>query len=104
MPLWAIYPEWGWSTDDSVQAMNSLKRFGSVTVLNGHIHQVIQKVEGTVTFQTARSTAFPQPAPGVGPGPGPMQVASDRLRSTLGIRRIDFTGVKPAIGDNTLAG
>jgi 3',5'-cyclic AMP phosphodiesterase CpdA len=104
MPLWAIYPEWGWSTDDSAQAMTYLKRFGSVTVLNGHIHQVIQKVEGNVTFQTARSTAYPQPAPGQAVGPGPLPVAADRLRSVLGIRRIDFAGVKPAIGDSALAG
>ena len=61
IPLWTIYPDWGWGTDDSAQALSYLKRFGSVTVLNGHIHQVMQKVEGNVTFHTARSTAFPQP-------------------------------------------
>jgi 3',5'-cyclic-AMP phosphodiesterase len=104
MPLWALYTDWGWSTDDSAQAFSYLKRFGSVTVLNGHIHQVIQKVEGNVTFQTARSTAYPQPAPGQGPGPGPMQVAADRLRSTLGIRHIDFTGVVPTIAESSLVG
>jgi 3',5'-cyclic-AMP phosphodiesterase len=90
MPLWALYPQWGWGTDDAAQALAHLKRFGSVTVLNGHIHQVMQKVEGTVSFQTARSTAFPQPAAGEGPGPGPLKVPADRLKSMLGIRRIDF--------------
>ena len=104
MPLWALYPEWGWGTDDAAQALTSLKRFGSVTVLNGHIHQVMQKVEGNVSFQTARSTAFPQPAPGQGPGPGPMQVPADRLRGVLGIRQISFTGAAPAISDRALAG
>ena len=64
IPLWTVYPEWGWGTDDAAQALALLKRFGSVTVLNGHIHQIMQKVEGNVTFHTARSTAFPQPAPG----------------------------------------
>jgi 3',5'-cyclic AMP phosphodiesterase CpdA len=103
MPLWAIYSEWGWSTDDSIQAFTYLKRFGSVTVLNGHIHQVVQKVEGNVTFQTARSTAYPQPAPGQGPGPGPLQVAADKLRGALGVRNIDFAGMKPAITDSALA-
>ncbi|HEY3918481.1 MAG TPA: metallophosphoesterase [Stellaceae bacterium] len=103
MPLWALYPDWGWGTDDAAQALAGLKRFGSVTVLNGHIHQVMQKVEGNVSFQTARSTAFPQPAPGQGPGPGPMQVPADRLRSVLGIRDVAFTGMAPAISDNTLA-
>jgi 3',5'-cyclic AMP phosphodiesterase CpdA len=104
MPLWSLYPNWGWGTDDAAQALAYLKRFGSVTVLNGHIHQVMQKVEGNVSFQTAMSTAFPQPAPGNGPGPGPMVVPADKLKSVLGIRRIEFAAGKPAISDNSLAG
>ncbi len=104
MPLWPLYPEWGWGTDDATQAFSYLKRFGSVTVLNGHIHQVIQKVEGNVSFQTAMSTAFPQPAPGQGPGPEPMLVPAQTLRSVLGVRRVDFAGAKPRISDTTLAG
>jgi len=102
MPLWALYPEWGWGTDDAAQALGYMKRFGSVTVLNGHIHQIMQKVEGNVSFQTARSTAFPQPAPGNGPGPGPMKVPADQLKSVLGIRRIDFAAGKPAINEASL--
>jgi len=98
IPLWAVYPEWGWGTDDSEQALSCLKRFGSVTVLNGHIHQVMQKVEGNVTFHTAMSTAFPQPAPGQGPSPGPMKVPDDKLRSVLGITNVDFVR-----GKHTLA-
>jgi 3',5'-cyclic AMP phosphodiesterase CpdA len=90
IPLWAIYPEWGWGTDDGAKALSYLKRFGSVTVLNGHIHQIVQKVEGNVTFHTARSTAFPQPAPGAAPSPGPMKVADDKLRSVLGTAEITF--------------
>jgi 3',5'-cyclic AMP phosphodiesterase CpdA len=90
IPLWTIYPEWGWGTDDLAQALSYLKRFGSVTVLNGHIHQVMQKVEGNVTFHTARSTAFPQPAPGQGPSPGPMKVPDDQLRKMLGIANVTF--------------
>jgi 3',5'-cyclic AMP phosphodiesterase CpdA len=90
IPLWTIYPDWGWGTDDSAQALSYLKRFGSVTVLNGHIHQVMQKVEGNVTFHTARSTAFPQPAPGQGPSPGPMKVPDDQLRKMLGIANVTF--------------
>jgi 3',5'-cyclic AMP phosphodiesterase CpdA len=90
IPLWTIYPDWGWGTDDSAQALSYLKRFGSVTVLNGHIHQVMQKVEGNVTFHTARSTAFPQPAPGAAPSPGPMKVPDDQLRSMLGIANVTF--------------
>ncbi|HTV85737.1 MAG TPA: metallophosphoesterase [Dyella sp.] len=89
MPLWSVYPSWGWGTDDSAQLMTYLRRFGSVTVLNGHIHQIQQKVEGTVTFYTARSTAYPQPAPGVGPGPGPLQtVTADALHRYLGVRDV----------------
>lgn len=88
IPLWSVYPEWGWGTSDSEQALSYLKRFGSVTVLNGHIHQVMQKVEGNMTFHTAMSTAFPQPAPGAAKSPGPMKVADDKLKSVLGIANI----------------
>lgn len=85
MPLWELYPQWGWGTDDATQALAHLKRFGSVTVLNGHVHQVMQKIEGHVQFHTARSTAFPQAAPGEGAGPGPMRVPAETLRSMLGL-------------------
>jgi plastocyanin len=88
MPLWTIYGEWGWGTDDAPQALSYLKRFGSVTVLNGHIHQIMQKVEGHVQFHTARSTAFPQPAPGTAPSPGPMKVPAEMLRGVLGISSV----------------
>ena len=97
IPLWSVYPEWGWGTDDSERALSYLKRFGSVSVLNGHIHQVMQKVEGHVTFHTAMSTAFPQPAPGTAPSPGPMKVADDRLRKVLGLSRLSFHGVNHPI-------
>jgi len=91
IPLWTIYPDWGWGTDDAGQALSYLKRFGSVTVLNGHIHQILQKVEGNITFHTARSTAFPQPAPGTAPSPGPMKdVPADKLRSLLGLTDVNF--------------
>jgi 3',5'-cyclic AMP phosphodiesterase CpdA len=97
IPLWSVYPQWGWGTDDSEQALSYLKRFGSVSVLNGHIHQVMQKVEGHVTFHTAMSTAFPQPAPGMAPSPGPMKVEAERLRKVLGLSRISFQGVNSPI-------
>jgi 3',5'-cyclic AMP phosphodiesterase CpdA len=90
IPLWSLYPQWGWGTEDSGRALGYLKRFGSVTVLNGHIHQVMQKVEGNVTFHTARSTAFPQPAPGSAPSPGPMKVPDDKLRTMLGTASVTF--------------
>ncbi len=106
IPLWSVYPEWGWGTDDSTQALGYLKRFGSVTALNGHIHQTMQKVEGHVTFHTAMSTAFPQPAPGTAPSPGPMKVPDDRLRSVLGITDVQLVRGRHALGlvDQTLAG
>jgi 3',5'-cyclic-AMP phosphodiesterase len=97
IPLWSVYPEWGWGTDDSEQALSYLRRFGSVSVLNGHIHQVMQKVEGHVTFHTAMSTAFPQPAPGAALSPGPMKVADDRLRKVLGLSRMSFHTVNHPI-------
>ncbi len=91
IPLWMIAPEWGWGTEDSVQALALLSRFGSVTVLNGHIHQLMQKVEGNVTFHTARSTAFPQPAPGTAPAPGPKLVPARELRKWLGVREVVYS-------------
>jgi Icc protein len=91
IPLWMIAPEWGWGTDDSAQALGYLARFGSVTVLNGHIHQLMQKVEGNVTFHTARSTAFPQPAPGTAPAPGPKLVPAGELRKWLGVRDVVYS-------------
>jgi Icc protein len=105
IPLWAVYPQWGWGTDDSEQALSYLKRFGSVTVLNGHIHQTMQKVEGNVTFHTACSTAFPQPQPGQAPSPGPMKVPADKLRSVLGITDVNFVRSKHTLGivDSSLA-
>jgi 3',5'-cyclic-AMP phosphodiesterase len=90
IPLWSVYPDWGWGTDDSAQTLALLKRFGSVTVLNGHIHQTMQKVEGSVTFHTAASTAFPQPAPGKADSPGPMKVPAEELRALLGITDVNF--------------
>jgi len=90
IPLWTVYPQWGWGTDDGAKALGYLKRFGSVTVLNGHIHQVMQKVEGNVTFHTARSTAFPQPVPGTAPSPGPMKVPAEQLEKMLGIASVTF--------------
>jgi 3',5'-cyclic AMP phosphodiesterase CpdA len=90
IPLWTVYPEWGWGTEDSAKALATMKRFGSVTVLNGHIHQVMQKVEGNVTFHTARSTAFPQPAPGTAPSAGPMKVPAEQLRTMLGTASVTF--------------
>src|ERR1700733_10025513 len=92
IPLWMGYPEWGWGTPDAAEALTYLKRFGSVTVLNGHIHQVVQKVEGNVAFHTATSTAFPQPAPGSAPHAGPMVVPAGKLKSVLGITEVKYVG------------
>jgi 3',5'-cyclic-AMP phosphodiesterase len=105
IPLWTIYPDWGWGTDDSEQALSYVKRFGSVTVLNGHIHQIMQKVEGKVLFHTAMSTAFPQPAPGTAPSAGPMKVPADQLQKVLGITDVNYlvSGRSLAVVDSPLA-
>ncbi len=105
IPLWTVYADWGWGTEDSARALELLKRFGSVTVLNGHIHQLMQKVEGNVTFHTARSTAFPQPAPGTAPSPGPMLVPAEKLRTVLGVTSVEVKHGKGglAITDTPLA-
>ena len=104
VPLWAVYPQWGWTTEDAGRALAYLRRFGSVTVLNGHIHQVLQKVEGNVSFHTAMSTAFPQPAPGSAPAPGPMKIPEAEARRMIGVTAVTYVpGQHPlAVVDSTL--
>ncbi len=101
MPMWTIYEPWGWGTGDADQVMALVRRFGSVTVLNGHIHQIVQKVEGHVTFHTARSTAYPQPAAGMGPGPGPLAVPADQLPKMLGVTSVSARPLR--LTDSTIA-
>jgi 3',5'-cyclic AMP phosphodiesterase CpdA len=105
MPMWTIYEPWGWGTGDADRAMGYLRRFGSVTVLNGHIHQIVQKVEGNITFHTARSTAYPQPTPGNGPGPGPLKVPSDQLPKMLGVTTVKVLThpLSATLSDTTIA-
>jgi 3',5'-cyclic AMP phosphodiesterase CpdA len=105
MPLWTIYEPWGWGTGDAGQLMDQLRRFGSVTVLNGHIHQIVQKVEGNITFHTGRSTAYPQPVAGTAPGPGPLKVPADQLAAMLGISGVSVVQHPRslALSDATLA-
>ncbi|HEV7611296.1 MAG TPA: metallophosphoesterase [Steroidobacteraceae bacterium] len=105
MPLWTVYEPWGWGTGDSEQLMSRLRRFGSVTILNGHIHQIVQKVEGNMTFHTARSTAYPQPAAGVGAGPGPLKVPADQLAAMLGVTSVSVGKYPGALvlNDTTIA-
>jgi 3',5'-cyclic AMP phosphodiesterase CpdA len=105
MPLWTIYEPWGWGTGDAGQLLEQLRRFGSVTVLNGHIHQIVQKVEGNMTFHTARSTAYPQPVAGTAAGPGPLKVPAEQLASMLGISRVSVVRHPRslALSDVTLA-
>lgn len=106
IPLFAMYPPWGWSTDDALQALAMMRRFGAITVLNGHVHQIMSKTEGNVTFHTARATAYPLPQAGHGPGPVPVTVPANRLHSVLGIREATFVvrDRRVAIKDDTLAG
>jgi 3',5'-cyclic-AMP phosphodiesterase len=105
VPLWAVYPQWGWTTEDAERALGYVRRFGSVTVLNGHIHQALRKVEGNVAFHTAMSTAFPQPAPGSAPAPGPMKIPEEQARHMIGVRDVTYVpGKHPlAVVDSTLA-
>jgi len=104
VPLWTVAEKWGWGTEDAAQALSLVKRFGSVTVLNGHVHQIMQKIEGAVTFHTARSTAFLQPVPGTAPQPGPVRVPDDQLRGVLGITNVAVRrGTRPlAVTDSEL--
>ncbi|MDT5112357.1 MAG: hypothetical protein QOE20_4247 [Mycobacterium sp.] len=90
IPLFAMYPDWGWGTDDSVQALSYLRRFSSVTCLNGHVHQVFSKTEGNVTFFSGTTTAYPLPHPGDGPAPKPLTLPAGKLHDALGIREVAY--------------
>jgi 3',5'-cyclic AMP phosphodiesterase CpdA len=103
MPMWTIQESWGWGTGDAEIALGYLRRFGSVTILNGHIHQIVQKVEGNITFHTARSTAYPQPLAGVGNGPGPLKVPADQLPGMLGLTSVTLKRHHLSLADTTLA-
>jgi len=105
IPLYAAYPEWGWTTNDYLELITHLRRFDSVTVLNGHIHQVLSKVDGNITFYTADSTAFPQPKPGSEPRPHPLKVPAGVLGQYLGIRTVNIQPVSHsiAVADLTLS-
>ena len=97
IPLFAMYPDWGWGTDDATQALSYLKRFSSVTCLNGHVHQLFSKTEGNVTFHSGTTTAYPLPAPGQGPAPKPVTLPAGKLREALGIREVSYTKGQQAL-------
>src|SRR6201992_173379 len=103
IPLWMVYEKWGWGTQDGETALSYMKRFGSVTVLNGHIHQIVQKVEGNIIFHSARSTAYPQPAAGIGAGPGPLVVPKEQLPGMLGVTTAVWRTRGLTLTDSTLA-
>jgi 3',5'-cyclic AMP phosphodiesterase CpdA len=97
IPLFAMYPDWGWGTEDAAQALSYLKRFSSVTCLNGHVHQVFSKTEGNVTFYTGTTTAYPLPHPGDGPAPQPVKLPAGQLHNALGIREVSYTKGQQAL-------
>ena len=98
IPLFAMYPDWGWGTDDAAQVLSYLRRFSSVTCLNGHVHQVFSKTEGNVTFHSGTTTAYPLPHPGDGPAPKPVTLPAGKLQDALGIREVSYNR-----GQTTLA-
>jgi hypothetical protein len=103
-PLWMMYRDWGWGTHDGAEALSYMKRFGSVTLLNGHSHQATQKVEGNVSFHTAASTAYPKPAPGTASSEGCILVPAGKLKRVLGITEVRYISKRSrlAIVDPTL--
>ncbi len=104
VPLYALYPQWGWTTEDGARVLAALRRFDAVTVLNGHIHQIVQHTEGNIRFATAAATAYPQPVPGTAGGPGPLLVPDGTLLSVLGYRTVDLIKTAPAtVTDHNLA-
>lgn len=97
IPLFAMYPDWGWGTDDAGRALSYLRRFASVTCLNGHVHQLFSKTEGNVTFYSGTTTAYPLPHPGAGPAPKPLTLPAGQLHDALGIREVTYTTGQTAL-------
>jgi 3',5'-cyclic-AMP phosphodiesterase len=102
VPLYALYPQWGWTTEDGAKALAMLRRFHAVTVLNGHIHQVIQHTDGNISFATATSTAYPQPAPGTADKPGPVTLPKDQLLHAIGYRSVELHSGAAALAQHAL--
>ncbi|HKE36976.1 MAG TPA: metallophosphoesterase [Candidatus Baltobacteraceae bacterium] len=102
VPLYALYAKWGWTTDDGAKALALLTRFDAVTVLNGHIHQVIEHREGNIRFASANATAYPQPAPGAAGAPGPVTLAHDALLRVIGYRTVELHGGDATVRNVTL--
>ncbi|MBR8836747.1 MAG: metallophosphoesterase [Stigonema ocellatum SAG 48.90 = DSM 106950] len=104
IPLYDLYPKWGWATEDSAHALSLLSQFSSVTVLNGHIHQVIHHSEGNIRFSTAASTAYPLPSPGNGEQPSPVKLPAGQLLTALGFRTVEFSpGQDTKLNQHSLA-
>jgi 3',5'-cyclic-AMP phosphodiesterase len=104
IPLYNLYPKWGWGTVDWPNALSSLSRFSAVTVLNGHIHQAIHHTEGNIQYSTAVSTAYPLPSPGDGEKPAPVKLPKDKLLAALGYRTVDMVaGQNTKLSDRSLA-
>lgn len=97
IPLFAMYPDWGWGTDDATQALSYLRRFASVTCINGHVHQLFSKTEGNVSFYSGTTTAYPLPHPGDGLAPKPVTLPAGKLRDALGIREVSYTPGETAL-------
>jgi len=102
VPLYALYPQWGWTTEDGAKALALLQPFANVTVLNGHIHQVITHREGNIRFATAQSTAYPQPEPGKADKPGPLLVPADHLLGVIGYRTVELARTSARFADHAL--
>jgi 3',5'-cyclic AMP phosphodiesterase CpdA len=102
VPLYALYEEWGWTTQDGASALAMLAPYEHVTVLNGHIHQIVTHVEGNIHFASANATAYPQPRPGTAPKPGPLTLAHDDLLKVIGYRTVELDGGQARFEDRTL--
>lgn len=102
VPLYALFTQWGWTTEDGTKALALLQKFDKVTVLNGHIHQIVTHSEGHINFASAASTAYPQPKPGTAPKPGPVTLPHDDLLRAIGYRTVQLDVGDARIEDKPL--
>lgn len=103
VPLYALYPQWGWTTEDGSRALALLGRFDNVTVLNGHIHQIVRHREGNIEFASANATAYPQPQPGRAAKPGPVTLPKDSLLHAIGYRTVSLDRGRLTVSDRSLS-
>ncbi|MDO5552979.1 MAG: metallophosphoesterase [Planctomycetia bacterium] len=60
-PLYHLYKNWNFWTEDAEEVQAILNRFKTMTVIHGHTHQMLTNRIGNIDFHGLLSTAWPWP-------------------------------------------